>query len=237
LEEHAESVAVRELQAHTPPDQTGHDMRTPGRTSGRKSAVSLLGCLLMTTGCSVMESHAAGPTACFSRPATIASGQSEVAGSGSGDVIVSGLTPTFVYGYGGNDRVCARGGSDEIWGGPGDDLISAGPGWDFVDGGDDVSVLPSGDDVIFGGPGSDSLTGRDGADRLYGGAGDDALRGGPGDDSLLGGPGDDFLTAGRGSDTLVGGLGQDVCYTSADTDTVDSCEIIQVPLTRDFPAH
>ena len=93
-------------------------MRTPGRTSGRKSAVSLLACLLMTTGCSVQESHAASSTACFSKPATIASGQSEVAGSGSGDVIVSGPTPSFVYGYSGNDRVCARDGGDEIWGGP-----------------------------------------------------------------------------------------------------------------------
>lgn len=78
-------------------------MRTPGRTP----AIHLFAGLFMTTGCSVLESHA-DSTACFSKPATIASGQSEVTGSGSSDVIVSGPAPTFVYAYGGNDRVCAR---------------------------------------------------------------------------------------------------------------------------------
>ena len=36
---------------------------------------------------------------------------------------------------------------------------------------------------------------------------------------------------------LYVGLGQDVCYVSAGTVTVHSCEIVRVPLTRDFPAH
>ena len=109
----------RDPRLDTPQDQTGHDH------AGTKADIrpninnQLVACLLMTTGCSVLESHAADSTTCFSKPATIASGQSEVAGSGSSDVIVSGPAPTFVYGYSGNDRICARDAADEIWGGPG----------------------------------------------------------------------------------------------------------------------
>jgi Ca2+-binding RTX toxin-like protein len=65
-----------------------------------------------------------------------------------------------IFGYAGNDKICAGLGHDDIYGGTGDDFVRAGAGNDLLDGGE-------GNDVLDGGSGDDRMNGGAGNDVLY----------------------------------------------------------------------
>ena len=83
--------------------------------------------------------------------------------------------PTFVCGYSGNDRICARDAADEIWGGPGNDSLTGRDGADriYAGAGDDTPLGGPGDDTLIGGPGDDLLITGQGSDTVVGGLGQD----------------------------------------------------------------
>lgn len=176
------------------------------------------------------------------------SGDDEIMGTNSNDVIDASS---------GNDRVFDRRGNDTVELGSGDDYVRVGGGVDSFDGGlgnDYISYYSSSngvnldfqtdtasgswasnDTVINFESASGSRTGHDdlrgdsadtvfrgygGSDRLSGRSGDDKLYGGNDNDILLGGSGSDELYGDNGSDFLDGGGGSgiDQLYGGADAD-------------------
>ncbi|MEF9387617.1 calcium-binding protein [Ralstonia solanacearum species complex bacterium KE056] len=109
-----------------------------------------------------------------------------------------------LYGYASDDVLNGLDGNDTIRGYGGNDTLRGDAGADTLSGGD-------GNDSIDGGADNDYLYGEAGDDALQGGSGNDTLYGGNGNDTLEGGSGNDYLTGEGGSDTYVfnSGWGQD----------------------------
>ncbi|MHA6908105.1 calcium-binding protein [Ralstonia pseudosolanacearum] len=109
-----------------------------------------------------------------------------------------------LYGYASDDVLNGLDGNDAIRGYGGNDTLRGDAGADTLSGGD-------GNDSIDGGADNDYLYGEAGDDALQGGASNDTLYGGNGNDTLEGGSGNDYLTGEGGSDTYVfnSGWGQD----------------------------
>jgi hemolysin type calcium-binding protein len=176
-------------------------------------------------------------------------------GVGAGDmddnVTITGATPSWVDGGGGNDHLVGGSANDWLWGSTGDDFLEGGLGADLTNGGDGwdvadfsartgaVTVTLDGtagdgqagehDNVSYtveevrGGSGNDSLTGGSAANSLKGNAGNDTLTGGAGDDTIDGGPGQDSLAGGDGNDALRGRDGSaDQITCGAGSDSADA---------------
>jgi len=133
------------------------------------------------------------------------------------DTELSGATGgAFQQTGAGNDYVTGTGSADVLFSGMGHDTVASGAGNDqvFGEGGSDVLQLGAGNDIGYGGDGNDTINGGAGQDQLQGGAGHDSLDGGAGDgaaDLAFGGEGNDsFIWApGDGSDQFQGGPGND----------------------------
>jgi Ca2+-binding RTX toxin-like protein len=126
------------------------------------------------------------------------SGDDEVEGSESDDVILLGDGNDVADGDEGDDRLNGQGGNDIVAGGPGRDRVLGGSGNDKLYGDTAPGEAAVGrtalraaeadtasNDVLSGGPGSDVADGGEGADKLIGGAGLDVLKGGPGTDTCV----------------------------------------------------
>ena len=87
-----------------------------------------------------------------------------------------------LYGYSTNDVISGGDGNDNIYGLAGDDALNGDAGSDSLSGED-------GNDVLYGGSGNDNLSGDNGDDILSGGAGADHLYGGADNDIYLFGRG------------------------------------------------
>lgn len=173
----------------------------------------------------------AAPT-CFGEPATIVgtSGDDELEGTKTRDVIVGLGGTDEIHGRGGDDLICGGDNPkrfypddddepipERLWGGPGADRVTGEGGFDYIIGG-------GGRDVLFGGPGEDMLTGSRGNDRSFGGAGNDRIlswvKNGSDSDYASGGSGDDLVSDDRGADVLKGGNGDDHLLGGIDNDTL-----------------
>ncbi|MEX2237622.1 MAG: thrombospondin type 3 repeat-containing protein [Dehalococcoidia bacterium] len=175
---------------------------------------------------------------CNGQPATILDYEGTIVGTAGDDVIVGDDEDFFgignrIFGYDGDDIICARGGPDFVFGGAGADTLFGGEGHDTISyepcTRSGVCVLPSASGVglnlatgvnnqgdtlsgfesAIGSQGSDKITGTDSPNTLDGRGGDDILNGGDSLDTLLGGPGNDTLNGGARPDTLNGGAGSD----------------------------
>ena len=73
-----------------------------------------------------------------------------------------------------------------------------------------------------------TFDGGAGNDTAIGGSGNDTFMGGDDNDLLNGGLGNDLLEGGRGDDQLIGGKGHDT-YLFADTDTVETDTLTELP--------
>jgi Ca2+-binding RTX toxin-like protein len=93
---------------------------------------------------SIVPAHAAVPTTCESRVATIV-------GTDGADVIHGTQGDDVIVGLGGNDVIDGRGGNDVICGGAGNDVLRGGSG-------DDILRGDAGRDVVQGGTGADVCT-------------------------------------------------------------------------------
>jgi Ca2+-binding RTX toxin-like protein len=171
-----------------------------------------------------------------------AAGIDALYGSGGDDVLL---------GEDDDDVIDGGPGNDTIDGGRGGDLMSGGADVDTVTYADrtqgvvvelrrpsafvDEGQPGEGDDVdvdfenAVGGAGSDILVGNASANRLEGGDGNDALEGREGSDVLDGGFGDDALFSKDGLvDDDLCGPGQDDIAFADSTDTVNSCETVEL---------
>src|SRR5262249_47165265 len=93
----------------------------------RRVAAALVICLASGATSGSAEPSA---TVCFGSPATIVA-QPNVTTNGTDgpDVIVAlDAGQHFIYGYGGDDKICGGPGPDSIQGGRGNDQIDGGPG-------------------------------------------------------------------------------------------------------------
>jgi Ca2+-binding RTX toxin-like protein len=155
--------------------------------------------------------------------------------------VVSGfpVTPVFIYGLDGNDRIDApyaayvNGGRGNdiitsaitgavLTGGPGNDRISAGVNGNRLNGGGGNDTLNGGSDRdrLYGDDGQDLLNGNAGVDVMHGGAGNDLLDGGKSTDYLFGEGGNDTILGSDGSDSLDGGSGDDSLNADGGDDTL-----------------
>ena len=121
--------------------------------------------------------------------------------------------PSFIYGYGGNDRISGGNSNDTLYGGSGNDILHG-------EGGNDILWGGVGDDILHGGVGNDRILGENGNDMLYGGRGNDRIFGEDGDDILSGGWHNDYLVGHFGADTLYGDAGNDRIYGDDGDDTL-----------------
>ncbi len=117
-------------------------------------------------------------------------------GTGSSDIIASGV---------GYDEVFGRAENDILFGNQGNDTIAGETGNDTIFGGKD-------NDLLLGGQGNDRISGELGNDVIFGELGNDTLLGDTGNDSLYGGQGNDFISGGQDNDFLLGNEGQDTFY-------------------------
>jgi Ca2+-binding RTX toxin-like protein len=141
------------------------------------------------------------------------------------------VSPFYLYGDEGNDRIIGSKGGDVLAGGAGTDTLIGGNG-------NDTYLNPTGDLIVEGERGGiDTVisgvtfslenianverltlsgnkningTGNELGNRVEGNTGNNILMGLAGDDTILGGNGNDTLDGGTGVDLLVGGLGKDV---------------------------
>jgi Ca2+-binding RTX toxin-like protein len=140
------------------------------------------------------------------------SGNDDLAGGASDDLITTGAGNDRLTGRGGNDSLRGGAGADIMDGGSGDDLLTGDDGSDIIDGAEGNDLLEGGDgaDNASGGVGNDTIMGSDGADLLEGGGGNDYIDGGAQSDNLFGGAEDDILLGGLGADYIEGGGGDDL---------------------------
>lgn len=170
----------------------------------------------------------------------LGSGNLDLTGSGTSNIlegnrgnnrIEGGAGNDRLYGMDGNDRLIGGDGYDRLYGGIGNDRMSGGANGDMIycgSGGDamwgnsgyDHLFGGNGNDVLRGGNGNDRLSGGNGNDRLYGGASTDVLWGNGGSDHLFGGYGNDRLDGGAGHDRLIGGGGRDMFIFSSNKDVI-----------------
>jgi serralysin len=143
--------------------------------------------------------------------ATGGSGNDQLLGNGSANVL-KGLS-----------------GVDDISGGAGNDWINGNAGNDYLLGGDDDDTVRGGknEDVALGGTGDDFVNGNNDNDSVSGGSGDDILHGGKNDDVILGEAGNDIIYGDLGNDVMTGGAGGDTFVFRADSgfDTINDFEI------------
>jgi Ca2+-binding RTX toxin-like protein len=155
--------------------------------------------------------------------------------------LIGGNIPSYIYGYGGNDRLNGRGSSDELYGGAGNDKLYGGAGNDFLYGnsGDDTLDGGTGVDLLDGGSGNDTATFRDTYGDIIaftsgvgiGGSGfainSDSGYGFGGHifamligiENLTGSIFNDTLTGDAGNNILNGGLGHNILDGGAGSDT------------------
>lgn len=174
------------------------------------------------------------------------SGMENITGGSGNDQIHGDHTANVLSGGAGDDLISGGSGNDSLYGGAGNDLLDAVWDKDFVDGGDGIDTYfsqngiglaatidlavgtgmwgdyPEFTDTIVnvenarGADRDDTIRGNDGANILYGIMGADLLDGRGGDDWLVGDyVGDisgfaDNLSGGDGADWLQGGAGNDL---------------------------
>ena len=168
---------------------------------------------------------------CFGKEASIVSSKGTIRGTAKADVIVAtGATEKFIYGLGGNDRICTTGARNNVVsGGPGADKLGGngnyligGPGDDLLVGDNkdgstndldyaDYTASRSGIEVdvaqgVSRGEGTDKLVDIDG---VFGTNHDDVLKGHEGRDDFWGLEGDDVIIGGDGFDRIEPGPGSD----------------------------
>ena len=165
------------------------------------------------------------------------SGNDEITGNSSNNVLEGGAGDDTLTGYDGNDTLIGgagddtyvihnvgdvvieniRKGSDLVWSWVSYTLSANVENLTLIDDGDAIEGTGNAlDNEITGNTDANSLSGGGGNDTLDGGDGDDTLSGGSGRDTLLGGDGNDTLDGGRGKDVLNGGGGTDTAsYASA----------------------
>ena len=152
------------------------------------------------------------------------SGAGDVNGDGFDDLLVDGVTESYlIFGRSptgakvipgstnGADNLSGTIGKDLLRGLGGNDLLLGGPGNDELFGN-------LGNDTLRGGPGNDFLSGCHGQDLLLGEDGNDTLNGGIDNDRLIGGNDRDLLFGDEANDTLNGGLGNDTLVGGAGRD-------------------
>ncbi len=164
------------------------------------------------------------------------SGDDEIRGHTTSEVLIGGPGHDIIYGGGGPDFIAGMAGDDVLFGNQGQDIILGLAGSDTIHGGYSA-------DIIHGGSGADSINGGTSADDLDGGTqrrtahdrfpfpdpehsrwvddGDDTsdlILGGPGNDDIFGGPGDDTINGGDGDDVVDAGQGNDYIDGAADSD-------------------
>ncbi|MCH2037177.1 MAG: hypothetical protein MK137_01110 [Rickettsiales bacterium] len=146
-----------------------------------------------------------------------------VQGSDLTDRIFSGSGNDQLYGNGsddllngnqGQDSVFGGSGNDSVFGGQDNDFVQGNQGFDFVNGnlGNDTVLGGRDNDTIRGGQHEDFVNGNRGDDLVFGDKGHDTVRGGSGNDQIYGGENNDALFGDRGNDTLTGGSGEDGFY-------------------------
>ena len=163
------------------------------------------------------------------------SGDDNITGDGSSQVI---------NGLDGNDNIDASAGNDTVYGGDGNDTITGGSGADSVyagAGNDEVTIALNGgvNEFADGGTGNDTLklVHKDGADIFFdmesGGIGDGLPGGqtainfenvvtGNGNDEVHGSEGANVIDASAGNDTVYGGDGNDTITGGSGADSVDA---------------
>jgi Ca2+-binding RTX toxin-like protein len=154
---------------------------------------------------------------CQGRVVTI-SGTGTIYGTENADVILDLGRESTIYGYGGEDWICAGQNDDPINGSK--DIVKGGAGDDHIFGG-------SGKDELYGEAGNDEIVGGADSDRIFGGGGNDKISAGTGpySDYVEGGEGDDYIygydlalvnstgyDANDGGDELYGNGGKDYIY-------------------------
>ncbi|MEM7340897.1 MAG: calcium-binding protein [Actinomycetota bacterium] len=174
-----------------------------------------------------------GPT-CRGLPAVLVQAGETYHGTYDDDVILVEGDGATVYGYEGDDLICATAADDEgshIHGGADDDVILTISGSHIAWGeeGDDVILLNGNVNEAWGGPGDDHIHGggsnqilaygEDGHDIINGSPGDDWLGGYDGNDLILGWDGDDWIYGMAGDDDLRGGNGFDDIGAAEGDDT------------------
>lgn len=143
-----------------------------------------------------------------------------VHGSDVTDTIYSGSGNDQLYGNGsddllngnqGQDSVYGGSGNDSVFGGKDNDFVQGNQGLDFVNGniGNDTVLGGRDNDTIRGGQNEDYVNGNRGDDLVLGDKGHDTVHGGQGNDQVFGGEHNDALFGGMGNDTLTGGSGED----------------------------
>jgi serralysin len=158
------------------------------------------------------------------------SGNDEITGNGSNNVLEGGAGDDVLIGDLGNDTLIGGAGDDTyVIHDVGDVVIeSIRKGSDLVASwvsytlSANVENLTLIDGAAMDGTGNaldNEITGNTDANSLSGGGGNDTLDGGDGDDTLSGGSGRDTLLGGDGNDTLDGGAGKDVLNGGGGTDT------------------
>jgi serralysin len=165
------------------------------------------------------------------------SGNDEITGNSSNNVLEGGAGDDTLTGYDGNDTLIGgagddtyvihdvgdvvieniRKGSDLVWSWVSYTLSANVENLTLIDDGDAIEGTGNAlDNEITGNTDANSLSGGGGNDTLDGGDGDDTLSGGSGRDTLLGGDGNDTLDGGARNDVLNGGGGTDTAsYASA----------------------
>jgi Ca2+-binding RTX toxin-like protein len=166
-----------------------------------RARIALLGVLALVTtpavglvGVQSGQAHAAMPSRCHGKPATIVGtpGSDAILGTSQADVIVTGPGPDSVERIDGNDSVCTGSGHDFVEVGAGRNWVDAGPDGDQV-------MVDGCHCVVRGGPGNDFIHVVASAHvRVFAGAGSDRIQvvGKPWirPQSYAGGPGRDWIS-------------------------------------------
>jgi serralysin len=159
------------------------------------------------------------------------SGNDEITGNSSNNVLEGGAGDDTLTGYDGNDTLIGGAGDDTyVIHDVGDvvienirkgsDLVWSWVSYTLSANVENLTLIDDGDAIEGTGNALDNeITGNTDANSLSGGGGNDTLDGGDGDDTLSGGSGRDTLLGGDGNDTLDGGAGKDVLNGGGGTDT------------------
>jgi Ca2+-binding RTX toxin-like protein len=156
---------------------------------------------------------------------TGSSGDDELRGNGSANILDGALGADTLVGRAGSDIYYVDNAGDvvvEVAGGGNYDEVRVRDlaGYTLPD---YVEKLTSLTNAAFTGTGNglaNEMNGTNAVDTFYGGAGADALNGGAGNDVLYGEGDHDILNGGSGNDTMTGGLGNDTYIVDSVGDVV-----------------